>query len=256
MIKTMSGEALFHHWLLVAWCVLAVAAFAALLVIPAPYGRFARRGWGPGIGSRTAWLLMESPAALTVGLLFVLGVRRDPVSVLFALVWCAHYGYRGFVYPLRLRSSRRVPLFVVASAVAFNVTNGYLQGRHLFTLSAPRPAAWLHDPRLLAGATLFAIGLAITVRSDTLLRRLRAAPAQDYQIPRGGLFRRVSCPHYLGELVEWSAWALLTWSAPGLVFALWTAANLVPRALAHHRWYRSRFPDYPPERRAVIPFVL
>jgi len=30
----------------------------------------------------------------------------------------------------------------------------------------------------------------------------------------------------------------------------------VPRAIHHHRWYRRQFPDYPPSRRAILPFVL
>ena len=77
-----------------------------------------------------------------------------------------------------------------------------------------------------------------------------------YKIPRGGLYERVSCPNYLGELLEWTGWAIATWSLAGLSFAVYTAANLVPRAVAHHRWYRETFPDYPPARRAVIPFVL
>jgi len=41
-----------------------------------------------------------------------------------------------------------------------------------------------------------------------------------------------------------------------LSFAGFTAANLVPRAIANHRWYRRQFDDYPAERRAVVPFVL
>jgi hypothetical protein len=35
-----------------------------------------------------------------------------------------------------------------------------------------------------------------------------------------------------------------------------TSANLVPRAIAHHRWYRETFPEYPPERKAVLPLLL
>jgi hypothetical protein len=37
---------------------------------------------------------------------------------------------------------------------------------------------------------------------------------------------------------------------------VWTAANLIPRALGHHAWYRGHFADYPRARRAVIPFLL
>jgi len=43
------------------------------------------------------------------------------------------------------------------------------------------------------------------------------------------------------------------WSLPALSFAIWTAANLGPRARTHHRWYQQTFADYPPERRALIP---
>ena len=66
----------------------------------------------------------------------------------------------------------------------------------------------------------------------------------------------MSCPNYLGEIIEWVGWAVATWSLAGLSFAVWTAANLIPRAWQHHRWYRAEFPDYPKERKAVIPFLL
>ena len=66
----------------------------------------------------------------------------------------------------------------------------------------------------------------------------------------------MSCPNYLGEIVEWCGWALATWSPAGLAFAVYTAANLAPRAVSNHHWYLSHFPDYPRERRALIPFVV
>jgi len=250
------GEQEFYQWLLVGWCVIGAGAFFALRKIAAPYGRFYRQGWGRGISGRLGWFLMESPAAWTVGLLFVLGDRRDPVAVVFCAVWCCHYLYRGFIYPLRLRSNRLVSMFVVLSAIAFNITNGYLQGRWLFHLAPSYPTAWLRDPRCVAGVILFAVGFVITIRSDNILRQLRATGNGEYRIPHGGMFRWVSCPNYFGELLEWAAWALLTWSPPGLVFLFWAAANLVPRALAYHRWYRDQFPDYPADRKAVIPFLL
>ena len=57
-------------------------------------------------------------------------------------------------------------------------------------------------------------------------------------------------------MLEWIGGAVMTWSLSGLAFALYTFANLAPRALAHHRWYREKFPDYPKDRRAVIPGLL
>jgi 3-oxo-5-alpha-steroid 4-dehydrogenase 1 len=66
----------------------------------------------------------------------------------------------------------------------------------------------------------------------------------------------MSCPNLMGEVVQWCGFALMCWNWPALSFAVWTAANLIPRALSHHAWYRSHFPDYPAERRAVIPFFL
>ena len=85
---------------------------------------------------------------------------------------------------------------------------------------------------------------------------MRQPGAHDYAIPHGGGFEWVSAPNYLGELIEWSGWALATWSLAGLAFALFSAANLVPRALSNHRWYRQTFPAYPPQRKALLPFVL
>jgi steroid 5-alpha reductase family enzyme len=103
---------------------------------------------------------------------------------------------------------------------------------------------------------LFVCGFAVNKHSDWLLRKLRKPGESGYSIPRGGLFRWVSCPNYLGEIIEWIGWAVATWSLAGLSFAVWTAANLIPRAWQYHRWYRKEFPDYPKKRKAVIPFLL
>ena len=88
------------------------------------------------------------------------------------------------------------------------------------------------------------------------LIRMRRGDPTTYRIPYGGGFRWVTCPNYLGEIIEWSGWALASRSPAGLAFAVFTFANLAPRALAHHRWYHDRFPAYPSDRKALIPFLL
>ena len=67
------------------------------------------------------------------------------------------------------------------------------------------------------------------------------------------MYEWVSCPNYLGEVLTWVGWTIATWSLAGLSFAVFTAANLVPRGMANHRWYQKTFEDYPSERRAVMP---
>jgi 3-oxo-5-alpha-steroid 4-dehydrogenase 1 len=245
-----------YDWLILAWAGVAGCVFIALQFLTAPYGRHARPGWGPTIHRTAGWVIMESPAVIVFVACFLVSGRRDSVSVTFLLLWLLHYAWRAFVYPFRLRGGQlRMPLSVVAMAFLFNVMNGYLQGRGIFTLGPARGANWFADPRFVVGVALFLVGYALNQQSDIILRRLRAPGESGYRIPYGGAFGLVSCPNYFGELVEWLGWALLTWSPAGLVFFLWTAANLVPRARSHHRWYRERFPEYPRERKAVIPWL-
>ena len=235
----------------------AILVLAVLCLVTAPYGRHSRGGWGPTIGATPGWILMEAPAPLGMALLFALGEARSAPVIACLVLFEAHYLHRAFVFPWRRRGAGRpVPLVIVAFGFVFNCLNAYLNGRWLFHLAPPLGATWLLDPRFLGGAGLYILGLAVNLHADEVLRRLRPAGADGYAVPRGGLFRFVSSPNYLGEIVEWSGWALLTWSLPGAAFAVSTVANLGPRALAHHAWYRRTFPDYPAERKALIPFVL
>ena len=75
------GENAFYWILLAVWFAAAVAAFFGLLWKTAPYGRFARAGWGPLVPPRLAWLWMEGPTAVVFTLLFLAGTNRGPVSV-------------------------------------------------------------------------------------------------------------------------------------------------------------------------------
>jgi 3-oxo-5-alpha-steroid 4-dehydrogenase 1 len=235
---------------------LAAVTFVALRFITAPYGRYRRAGWGVTLPSRAGWLVMESVSSVLFAAVFWSGPRRaDLVALVLFAMWQSHYLYRAFVYPFLLRGGGRIPLVVVLLAIAFNVLNAWVNAYWIGTLGK-YPNDWLADPRFLIGVGLFAGGLALHVWADRKLRRLRASHGNGYQIPYGGAYRWVSCPNYLGEIVEWTGWALATWSLAGLAFALYTVANLGPRAIDHHTWYRREFPEYPAGRRALIPYVI
>ncbi|MBK8482040.1 MAG: DUF1295 domain-containing protein [Proteobacteria bacterium] len=234
--------------------VLAALTYLALRRVTAPYGRHARPGWGPVLAARLGWTLMELPALLGFLAVFVAGSQRgELMPLLLAALWTLHYAQRSLVFPWRLPpTARPLPVLVVALGLLFNTLNAPINAYWLAEV-ARYHARWLLDPRLIFGVVLFFGGLAINWHADAALLRLRRAGG--YRIPQGGLFRWVSCPNYLGEIVEWWGWALAAWSPAGAVFALYTMANLLPRALAHHRWYRARFADYPRQRRALLPLI-
>lgn len=254
------------YWI-IFWCFSAFAAisFVWLQFVSAPYGRHLRDGWGPRINATLGWVIMEAPSPLVFFACWLAGEparRFSAAGLIFLLLWETHYVYRTFIFPFRRRGGEReMPLSIALLSILFNLANAYLNARWLYTLGPERQARWLLDPRFLSGVALFALGYWINHQSDRILFNLRKPGPRDipgssrYSIPYGGLFPFVSCPNYFGELVEWMGWALCTFSPAGLAFALASAANLVPRARTHHRWYRETFPDYPRERKAIVPLV-
>jgi protein-S-isoprenylcysteine O-methyltransferase Ste14 len=246
-----------HRWATWGEIALAAVTFVSLFFVSAPYGRHARKGWGPEIGTRAAWVLMELPASALWAAVYFAGAHALEAAPLALLaLWQVHYVNRTFVFPFRIRQDgKTTPISIVASGMMFNGLNAYVNARWVSEFGS-YASSWLLDPRFLLGAGLFVLGFAINQHADGVLMRLRAPGESGYKIPRGGLYRWISCPNYFGEIIEWIGWGIATWSLAGGAFALYTIANLAPRAWAHHKWYREKFPDYPAERKALVPFVV
>jgi 3-oxo-5-alpha-steroid 4-dehydrogenase 1 len=253
--KAILKEQAIYQNLLIGWFILALVIFIVLFRFAAPYGRHIKKGWGPTINSKTGWLVMEAPSPVVFLVCFLTGGGTYTLTeYIFFGLWQAHYVHRSFLYPFTIRGSHRgMPVSVLGSAMLFNAVNGYLNGRYIFAFSSGYPDAYIGDIRFLAGVVLFIIGFIINRQADLTLRNLRRPGESEYRIPYNSLYRWISCPNYLGEIVTWTGWAIMTWSLAGLAFALWTIANLAPRALAHHRWYLRHFDNYPPNRKALVP---
>lgn len=244
--------------IVLVWIGIAVVLFPVLLKIPAPYGRHTRHNWGPMINNRLGWFLMELPSLLVFGWLALKNRPNVPdVISVFALLWIIHYSYRAIVFPFLIKTKgKKMPVVIMLFAVFFNLINGGLNGYWFGVLSPSYPSDWVTDFRFIGGLLLFITGFAIHRYHDNLLIQLRKNSSGGYQIPSGGLFRYISCPNFLGEMIEWGGFALMTWCLPASSFFIWTIVNLLPRALDHHRWYLSSFENYPKNRKALIPFIL
>ncbi|MCC6337535.1 MAG: 3-oxo-5-alpha-steroid 4-dehydrogenase [Myxococcales bacterium] len=233
--------------------------------LPSPYGRFASKRFGVSVNPKLGWFLMELPATVSFLVFFAWGPRRgELVPLVLLVVWLLHYGNRGFFFPFSMRVARgekgTFSLVVLGTGWLVTTLHGYLHATFFTRLGPHYGPEWLIDPRFLGGLSLWAISLALNIQSDAIIRDLRtreeiAAGVREYRIPRGGLFRFVTSPSYLTELLAWTGFALFTWSLASVFILVVSAANLVPRAWASHRWYRERFPDYPKERKALVPFV-
>lgn len=238
------------------WIGIAILTLFGLQFLTAPYGRHSHKKWGPMINNKLAWFIMEIVVLLVFAYFFFRGSlpKTIPTWIFFAC-FGLHYLNRSIIYPLRIRTKgKQMPLIIMLSAVLFNLVNGYINGHNIGAVQ-PYSNAWLAQPQFIIGILIFITGAAINIYHDNILIKLRKPGETAYKIPQQGLFEQVSCPNIFGEIIEWIGFALMTWSLPGLAFAIWTFCNLVPRAKDHHKWYKEKFKNYPLNRKAVFPFL-
>ena len=239
---------------------LALVVFVALYHIDAGYGKFYDSKWGPSVGNRLGWFLMESPVFVAMLLLWYFSERRgDVVRLVFLLIFELHYFQRSFIFPLLIKGRSRMPLSIILMGVIFNTLNALMQGGWIFYVSPADmyPTRWLLDPRFIGGLLIFAAGMFINLQSDNIIRHLRKPGDTRHYLPQGGMFRYVTSANYLGEFMEWVGFAVLIWSWSGAVFALWTFANLCPRAARIYERYKQEFGDAldTSKVKRIIPFI-
>ncbi|KAI0776288.1 3-oxo-5-alpha-steroid 4-dehydrogenase-domain-containing protein [Trametes elegans] len=195
--------------------------------------------------------------------------------------------------PSRSKSHIMVPASAVLfNVVNGSLMGAYLSSpaaRAFLAGAFARPAFW-------AGVGLWALGFAGNIVHDEILLNIRRnanakgkakkgaddnedaegkgkakkGKQEHYAVPHGLLYRFISYPNYFCEWAEWLGFALaaapvfsvtsfgafLATVSPPWLFFLSEVFLMVPRAVKGHQWYRRRFPDYPKERKAVIPFLL
>lgn len=203
-------------------------------------------------------MLMEAPVFFVMAGMWWTSERRFlPVECVFFALFQLHYFQRAFLFPWLLKGKSRMPVAILLMGVTFNLLNGYIQGEWIFYLSPLNlyTPQWLGSPQFIIGILLFFVGMVINWHSDRVIRHLRKPGDTRHYLPEKGLYRYVTSANYLGEIVEWAGWAILTWSLSGAVFLWWTIANLVPRANAIWHRYREEFGEAVGSRKRVFPFI-
>ncbi|XP_061083500.1 3-oxo-5-alpha-steroid 4-dehydrogenase 2-like [Conger conger] len=219
------------------------------------YGRYLEPSVVWLVPGRLAWFVQELPAFLIPAVMVLTAQAPSRLGrSLLLCTFCLHYFQRTFIFSL-LINGHPLALKTVVYAIVFCSINGLVQGHHLLHCFQ-YTQTWLTDICLVIGLILFYLGMAINIHSDHILRCLRKPGELTYRIPKGGLFDYVSGANYFGEIIEWLGFAIATGSFPAISFAFFTLCSIGPRACHHHRFYKEKFSDYPPSRKALIPFIF
>ena len=117
---------------MVAMAVMAVIVFIALFYFKAGYGYLSTSNWGPKIGNKTAWVLMEAPAFCfmlyyTIDFALSGAETGNSKAILFIMAgfYLLHYFQRSFIFPLMMRGKSTMPIAIMLMGLVFNTLNAY-----------------------------------------------------------------------------------------------------------------------------------
>jgi hypothetical protein len=215
-----------------------------------PYGKFRTGG---GVNSRVGLALAYTAPVLVYTALWIedRGALEAPYHLIVFAAFLFHFIRRICEVCVVNSYSRPTPLSALLSIAIFYsgaaVVCGFFQVR---TLAPPSKLL------MILGGLTFASGELLNTYHHWLLARIRASGATTYSLPRGGLFRSVANPHYLGEILSFLGYAMMSDLLPVWGTALVVTAYLSARANSTLQWYRRQMPlQIPPGWRRLVPFV-
>ena len=175
-------------------------------------------------------------------------------NLVMYMLFTIHYINRGIVDTIVNRHGLRIiPVYIPLMAILVLTFYHFINGQFLGAAEYCR--GYYYDPRFIIGMIMFIAGFIVNRVADAQLVCLREDYHDDkYYTPKGCSFVYIASPNYLGELIEWFGWAVMTWSLSGLVWFLFVGAIVIPRSKHYHNWYRDELADYPKKRKALIPF--
>lgn len=233
--------------------------FIALFFIQAGYRKFQKSSviWSVLLlPNKIAWILMECPVFIVMMLylfnaLFHLDPSVERRQVTIETLFCfslfqLHYFQRSFIF-----------IVVMLAGAAFNTRNGILQGNWLCNISSDDYYDNLFKQKsFYLGVIIFFTGMFINIHSDHVIRTLRKRGDTNHYLPQRGMYRFVTSAICLGEIIEWTGYAILTQSLCGVLFVYWTIANLVPRSFSIYNLYLNEFGSDVLKKKRIIPFIM
>lgn len=132
------------------------------------------------------------------------------------------------------------------------ILSGFGIGHFLFSSSFTSSKS---IPMIYASVAIFIAAELGNFRSHLILRDLRPEGSNARAIPRGFGFSLLSCPNYFFEMVAWCAFSFMTDLPSAWFFTVVASGQMWLWAVKKHKRYLKEFPDYPTNRKPMIPFI-
>jgi len=230
----------------------------------AGYSKFANPAANFKVPSRLGMVILYSPALLVSLRYLQTAPNVNGRESITAMLLSAHFGKRVLESMFLHRYSGTMNGdFLLPISTSYALTAALVAHQQR---SVPSYSNTAIDQKMLGLGLLFSVvGQLGNLYHHWLLANLRSGPAiskgdgnaqSKYVIPRGGLFRFVTTPHYFFELIAWLGIACTAQHLNAFLTVADMLSYLAGRSVATTKWYKSKFPDYPSERKNLIPFLF
>jgi len=232
----------------------------ALGLFNLPYSKFTVTS--KGIPSRTGWSIIYCIAITTHIICFILylitGGYFNYYHGAYFLANLVHFLRRLFeslfIHKYSAAMDWKVVINVSLVYFAIGASAWFwiipIRSHELIDSILSRPYFWI-------GLVICPVGQFINSYHHYLLSALRKEGELRYKVPYGGLFEYVSCPHYLGELLTFFGFALITSHLILYIHLAVIAVFLIGRSYNTTQWYRQKIREsYPKNRKHIIPFIF
>ncbi|KAF6146933.1 hypothetical protein GIB67_036652 [Kingdonia uniflora] len=207
------------------------------------------------LSSRAGMLILYTPAFLASAVSLYLLAEDGLRLLLVTAALTIHYFKRVLevMFVHKYSGAMILDSTILISLSYFSSTASMIYNQHLVH-DMPEPPVDLK----YAGVFIFLVAIVGNFYHHLLLLKLRSKDegVKEYKIPKGGLFNQVICPHYFFEILVFVGICLISQSLYPICFTIGTMMYLMSRSYTTRKWYVSKFPSFPKDVKAIIPYVF
>ena len=155
-------------------------------------------------------------------------------------------------------STMNITHYIVGFAHYFCTGSGYLcEAPGFISGSSAVMSSFSVSSLSVTLSLIFTVAWYHQLEAHKIFANLKIKNSSTHSIPEGSLFKYVSCPHYMCEIIMYTCLMgiLGTSHKTGVLVWAWVTINQVIAATMSHQWYLTKFEEYPVGRKAIVPFI-